>query len=172
VTIAALKIPGSGCHSPSKRNCARRGELDAGAVPVGWKVGLHIAEVEEVMGSEPVFGYLTSATRLQTGGTFHARGVRALRAEFEVAVELDRAVRPTAPRRCAPRSRGSPRRSNSSMSIPRWKASRGSSRTTPTIGRSYSARPEGSHRGRGLRLRAGSTGSSEPRARRRRRTFP
>ena len=74
---------------------ARRGELDSGAVRVGWKVGLHIAEVEEVMGSEPVFGYLTSATRLEPGATFHARGVRALRVEAEVAVELGRDVRPT-----------------------------------------------------------------------------
>jgi 2-keto-4-pentenoate hydratase len=51
--------------------------------------------VEEVMGSEPIFGYLTSATRLQNGGTFHASGVRALRAESEVAVELGQDVHPT-----------------------------------------------------------------------------
>jgi 2-keto-4-pentenoate hydratase len=76
---------------------ARRAQLDAGAVRIGWKVGLHIAEVEEVMGSEPVFGYLTSATRLDSGGTFHARGVRALRAEAEVAVVLGRDVHPTDP---------------------------------------------------------------------------
>ena len=74
---------------------ARQAELDSGAVRVGWKVGLHIAEVEEVMGPEPVFGYLTSATRLEPGGIFRARGVRALRAEAEVAVELGRDVRPT-----------------------------------------------------------------------------
>jgi 2-keto-4-pentenoate hydratase len=74
---------------------ARRAELDSGAVRVGWKVGLHIAEVEEVMGNQPVFGYLTSATRLEPGSTFHRRGVRALRAESEVAVELDRDVRST-----------------------------------------------------------------------------
>jgi 2-keto-4-pentenoate hydratase len=74
---------------------ARRAELDSGAVRIGWKVGLHIAEVEKVMGSEPVLGYLTSATRLESGGTFHARGVRALRAESEVAVELGRDVRPS-----------------------------------------------------------------------------
>jgi len=74
---------------------ARGAELDSGAARVGWKVGLHIAEVEEVMGNEPVFGYLTSATRLEPGSTFHRRGVRALRAESEVAVELDRDVRST-----------------------------------------------------------------------------
>ncbi len=73
----------------------RRAQLDSGAVRVGWKVGLHVAEVEEVMGSEPVFGYLTSATRLEPSSTFHTRGVRALRAESEVAVELDRDVRST-----------------------------------------------------------------------------
>jgi 2-keto-4-pentenoate hydratase len=73
----------------------RRAQLDSGAVRVGWKVGLHVAEVEEVMGSEPVFGYLTSTTRLEPSSTFHTRGVRALRAESEVAVELDRDVRST-----------------------------------------------------------------------------
>ena len=72
----------------------RRAQLDSGAVRIGWKVGLNISEVEEVMGSEPVFGYLTSATRLESGGTFHARRVRALRAESEVAVELGRDVHP------------------------------------------------------------------------------
>jgi hypothetical protein len=43
----------------------RRAQLDSGSVRVGWKVGLHVAEVEKVMGSEPGFGYLTSATRLE-----------------------------------------------------------------------------------------------------------
>jgi 2-keto-4-pentenoate hydratase len=62
-------------------------------VRVGWKVGLNIAEMEEVMGTEPVFGYLTSATRLEPGSTFHTRGVRSLRAESEVAVEFGRVVR-------------------------------------------------------------------------------
>ncbi len=47
------------------------------------------------MGSEPVPGYLTSATRLEPGGVFRAGGVRALRAESEVAIELGRDVRPS-----------------------------------------------------------------------------
>ena len=99
------------------------------------------------MGSEPIFGYLTSATRLEPGRTFHSRGVRKLRAESEVAVELGgTCVRPMTPRPSAPRSPGSPRRSNSSMSIPRWMALRGSSRTTRTIERSPSARPGRSFR--------------------------
>jgi 2-oxo-3-hexenedioate decarboxylase len=74
---------------------ARRTALDSGATRVGWKVGLNIAKVKEVMGDEPIPGYLTSATRLGPGGAFHARSVRALRAESEVAVELGRDVRPT-----------------------------------------------------------------------------
>ena len=74
---------------------ARRAALDAGATHIGWKVAGAVAAVEAVMGSAPVFGYLTSATRLEPGGTFHARGVRALRAESEVAVELGRDVHPT-----------------------------------------------------------------------------
>ena len=32
----------------------RRAQLDSGAARIGWKVGLHVAEVEEAMGSEPV----------------------------------------------------------------------------------------------------------------------
>jgi 2-keto-4-pentenoate hydratase len=74
---------------------ARDAALDAGAERIGWKVALHVAAVEAVMGGEPAFGYLTSATRLEPGGTFRAREVRALRAESEVAVELGRDVRPT-----------------------------------------------------------------------------
>jgi 2-oxo-3-hexenedioate decarboxylase len=70
-----------------------RAALDSGAASVGWKVGLNVAEVEEVMGSEPVFGHLTSATCLEPGGTFRSRSVRALRAEAEVAVELGQDVR-------------------------------------------------------------------------------
>ena len=70
-----------------------RAALDSGAARVGWKVGLNVTEVEEVMSSEPVFGHLTSATRLEPGGVFHACGVRALRAEAEVAVEIGRDLR-------------------------------------------------------------------------------
>ena len=70
-----------------------RAALDSGAARVGWKVGLNVTEVEEVKSSEPVFGHLTSATRLEPGGVFHACGVRALRAEAEVAVEIGRDLR-------------------------------------------------------------------------------
>ena len=129
---------------------ARGAELDSGAARVGWKVGLHIAEVEEVMGNEPVFGYLTSATRLEPGSTFHRRGVRALRAESEVAVELDRDVRSTDdPETVRTAVAGLAAALELVDVVPLWKASRGSSLTTSTIGRLFSARRGRSFPGRG-----------------------
>jgi 2-keto-4-pentenoate hydratase len=65
-----------------------RAAVQAGAERVGWKIGLGIPEVEELMGAEPVLGHLTSATRLESGATWSARGAAVLRAETEVAVEV------------------------------------------------------------------------------------
>jgi 2-keto-4-pentenoate hydratase len=109
---------------------------------VGWKVGLHIAEVEEVMGSEPVFGHLTSATRLTPGSTFHARGVRALRAESEIAVELvGWDVRSTdGPETVRAAVAGLAPALELVYVDPPVDGFEGSSRTTCTIGRSPSAR--------------------------------
>jgi hypothetical protein len=138
-------------------------------VRVGWKVGLNIAEVEEVMGNEPVFGHLTSATRLEPGSTFHMRGVRAIRAETEVAVELDGDERSTDdPETVRAAVAGLATVLELVDVDPRWMASRGSSRTTCTIGRSLSARRGPSFPGRSLCLPAGSTGRSVLQARRRR----
>ena len=136
---------------------------------VGWKVGLNIAEMEEVMGTEPVFGYLTSATRLEPGSTFHTRGVRSLRAESEVAVEFGRVVRTVDDPETVRAAVAGLATALELVDVdPRWMASRRSSRTTRTIGRSSSARPEGSHPGRGLCLPAGSTENSGTWAQRRR----
>ena len=62
-----------------------RATLDAGAERVGWKLGLNIPEIEE-----PVVGHLTTATLLESGGTFRAEGAEQLRAETELAIELGR----------------------------------------------------------------------------------
>jgi 2-oxo-3-hexenedioate decarboxylase len=75
---------------------ATRAQLDrwraaraAGAGRVGWKIALGIAEVEELVGTEPALGHLTTATLLGPGGAYRgARGDRALRAETELAVEV------------------------------------------------------------------------------------
>lgn len=67
---------------------ARRATLDAGARRVGWKIALGIAEVEELIGTEPAIGYVTSTTLLEPGGTYSAAADRGLRAETELAVEV------------------------------------------------------------------------------------
>src|SRR3954449_6810006 len=77
---------------------ATRAQLDrwraaraAGAGRVGWKVALGIAEVEELVGTEPALGHLTTASLLVPGGAYHgAAADRALRAETELAVEVGR----------------------------------------------------------------------------------
>jgi 2-keto-4-pentenoate hydratase len=60
--------------------------LAGGASHVGWKMGRSIEEVEAVMGSEPVIGYLTSETMFESGGEHGAGGAADLRAETELAL--------------------------------------------------------------------------------------
>ena len=60
-----------------------RAALNAGAVRVGWKLGM--GERERIDG--PVIGHLTSATALADGATYHAG--RPLHADAELAVELN-----------------------------------------------------------------------------------
>jgi 2-keto-4-pentenoate hydratase len=74
-----------------------RAALDAGAERVGWKIGLNIPEAQSALGiEEPVIGYLTSATVIDSGGEYSATGDVALRAEPEVALEMGRDVDPEA----------------------------------------------------------------------------
>jgi 2-keto-4-pentenoate hydratase len=65
-----------------------RAALRSGAGRVGWKIGLGVEEVEELIGTEPVIGHLTTATLLAPGGTYAAEGARELRAETELAIEV------------------------------------------------------------------------------------
>jgi 2-keto-4-pentenoate hydratase len=66
-----------------------RAALDAGAGRVGWKVALGIPEIEELVGSEPGLGHLTTASLLLPGGVYHgAAADGALHAETELAVEV------------------------------------------------------------------------------------
>jgi 2-keto-4-pentenoate hydratase len=69
-----------------------RATLDSGARRIGWKIGHAIGEVEALMGTQPVVGYLTSATRLSSGAGYRARAVGALRAEVELALRIGRVV--------------------------------------------------------------------------------
>jgi 2-keto-4-pentenoate hydratase len=64
----------------------RAASLAAGAARVGWKMGRGIEEIEAVMGSEPVIGYLTSETLFESGSRHRADGAVALRAEIELAL--------------------------------------------------------------------------------------
>src|SRR3954468_3420634 len=61
-----------------------RSALDAGAERVGWKIALGLVDHQE----EPELGHLTSATRIEDGGTYGSGGDRALRAEAELAIEV------------------------------------------------------------------------------------
>jgi 2-keto-4-pentenoate hydratase len=69
-----------------------RDGLRAGAARIGWKIGHNIAEVQNVIGNQPVVGYLTSATLLQDGETFWARGSVVPRAVSEVVIEVAHTV--------------------------------------------------------------------------------
>ena len=70
-----------------------RAELKGGASRVGWKIGLNVPEIQEKLGlREPVIGYLTSASRLESGSEYAGGDAVALRAEPEVAIEIGRDV--------------------------------------------------------------------------------
>jgi 2-keto-4-pentenoate hydratase len=55
---------------------------------VGWKIGLGVPEVEELIGAEPIVGHLTTATLLEPGAAYSAAADRELRAETELAIEV------------------------------------------------------------------------------------
>jgi 2-keto-4-pentenoate hydratase len=70
-----------------------RERIAAGERRVGWKIGLNIPEVQERLGlTEPVIGHLTSATGIESGGSYVGRDADELRAEPEVVVEVGRDV--------------------------------------------------------------------------------
>jgi 2-keto-4-pentenoate hydratase len=65
----------------------RRALLDGGARHVGWKAAWAMAEVEALIGDEPVIGHLTTATQLAPGGTYRgAAAAQSMRAETEVVI--------------------------------------------------------------------------------------
>ena len=75
---------------------ARRTALAGGTKHVGWKVALDIPGAAELLGDEPAFGYLTSASRFESGDVFAPHGIRTLQVDCELAVELGRDVASTA----------------------------------------------------------------------------
>lgn len=75
----------------------RREALDAGAEPIGWKLGLNIPAVQRQLGiDEPVLGHLTSDTLVESGGEYEAGDAAKLMAEPELAIELGTDVEPSA----------------------------------------------------------------------------
>jgi 2-keto-4-pentenoate hydratase len=63
-----------------------RAAIDAGAQRVGWKMGLGVEPVEALIGGDPVIGYLTSATVIDSGQAYSASASRELHAETELAI--------------------------------------------------------------------------------------
>lgn len=67
----------------------RDAELVAGAVPLGWKMGLTVAAVQESLGlGGPVVGYLTSGTLLDPGAEASVSGFTSGMCEPEVAIHV------------------------------------------------------------------------------------
>jgi 2-keto-4-pentenoate hydratase len=80
---------GEPAHVNPRIVAALRAQLrarDPGARRVGWKIALGIAEIEELVGPEPVIGSLTTATQLEPGATY--RGGGPLHADAEVVIEV------------------------------------------------------------------------------------
>jgi 2-keto-4-pentenoate hydratase len=74
-----------------------RNLLDGGAERLGWKIGLNVPAIQEKLGlSHSVIGFLTSASRVEPGGTHSVDGMQKPLIEPEVAVTLRRDVEPGA----------------------------------------------------------------------------
>ncbi len=67
----------------------RDAEIVAGAAPLGWKMGLTVAAVQEGLGLDgPVVGYMTSGTRLEPGAEVSLAGFTNAMCEPEVAIHV------------------------------------------------------------------------------------
>ena len=69
-----------------------RAALGAGERRIGWKLGLNFAEIEAVIGHDPIIGHLTTGTLLRTGESYIAQSSGNLRAETEVALVIGQDV--------------------------------------------------------------------------------
>jgi 2-oxo-hept-3-ene-1,7-dioate hydratase len=71
--------------------------LGEGAERIGWKIGFNDPRMQDRLGlSEPVIGFLTSATAIAAGGSHSLAGAGRPLVEPEVAIELRRDVGPGA----------------------------------------------------------------------------
>jgi 2-keto-4-pentenoate hydratase len=83
--------PGGGNVAAGMRQLlARRSEeLDGGAQPIGWKVGINVRSLQHYFGiSGPVVGYLTDATQFEVGVPVDVAGWTRPALEVEVAVRV------------------------------------------------------------------------------------
>ena len=68
---------------------ARAALLGAGAIPLGWKVGLNAPAVQEALGIEgTVVGSMTSASLLESGAEFDLADTNAVAVEAELALHI------------------------------------------------------------------------------------
>jgi 2-keto-4-pentenoate hydratase len=67
----------------------RRADLDAGAEPLGWKIGVNVPAVQEALGiSEPVVGYMTARSLVASGDVVDIGGWTGPMLEPEVAIRV------------------------------------------------------------------------------------
>jgi 2-keto-4-pentenoate hydratase len=72
---------------------ARRERLEAGAAPVGWKIGLNVESVQRRLGLDrSVVGHLTTAALVEAGDPHSLAGATNPGAEPEIAIEIGRDV--------------------------------------------------------------------------------
>ena len=68
----------------------RAAELDAGAAPVGWKIGFNTPAIQKHFGlADPVVGYLTDTGVTPDGAAVDLAGWTAPAVEVEVAIRVD-----------------------------------------------------------------------------------
>lgn len=75
---------------------ARRAELMAqGAEPVGWKIGFNMPAVQKAFGiTQPIAGFITSASVIAEGGRHSLAGARQPMAEPELAIHIGEELEP------------------------------------------------------------------------------
>jgi len=72
---------------------SRRGLIEAGARPRGWKIGLNAPAIQEKLAlKHSVIGFLTDATLVPAGGAHSLADATQPAAEAEIAIELRRDV--------------------------------------------------------------------------------
>ena len=83
-------MAGQGVDAGMRALLARRqAALDAGAQPLGWKIGINVPAVQEVLGiAEPVVGSMTSKSLVAAGDTVDVGGWTRPMLEPEVAIRV------------------------------------------------------------------------------------